>query len=221
MNGQVRKRLPLSAPLPSPLSEKRQRTKSPQVDASSAGNGRSVFPDGVLISCQNPNCASVLLIPRLLWDGGVSGPDRILARMTHQSEPLPWRAIVRGIIIVYGVIFLVGMLLAAFGITPKIDPGLYPLLALLVGGISVAVALHLTDTTRPACLVAIGIGIWLLSGTAVLFGAQSLAGWFESSLSIAATMFLGRLLLGTLNEPPVQSSYAPIIRSMPKTRRNM
>jgi hypothetical protein len=170
---------------------------------------------------RTPVCASALLITRLLWDGGVSGADRILARMTHQYEPLPWKAIVRGIALVYGVIFLAGLLLAALGITPKIDPGLYPLLALLVGGISVAVALHLTGTTRPACLIAIGLGVWLLSGTAVLFGAQSLAGWLESSLSIAATMFLGRLLLGTLNETPVQSSYAPIIRSMPKTRRHM
>jgi hypothetical protein len=115
--------------------------------------------------------------------------------------------------------FLAGMLLAALGITPKIDPGLYPLLALLVGGISVSVALHMTDTTRPACLAAMGVGIWLFSGITVLVGVQSLAGWFQSSLSIAATMLLGRLLLGTLNELPVQSSYAPIVRSMTQTRR--
>ena len=140
--------------------------------------------------------------------------------MIPQHEPLPWRAIVRGVTIVSGLTFLAGLLLAALGITPKIDPGLYPLLALLVGGISVAVALRMTDTTRPACLIAMGIGIWLLSGTAVLVGVQSLAGWFQSSLSIAATMLLGRLLLGTLNELPVQSSYAPIVRSMTQTRRN-
>ena len=116
--------------------------------------------------------------------------------------------------------FLAGMLLAALGITPKIDPGMYPLLALLVGGISVAVTLRITDTTRPACLIAMGVGIWFLSGAAVLVGVQSLAGWFQSSISIAATMLLGRLLLGTLNELPVQSSYAPIVRSMTQTRRN-
>ncbi len=141
--------------------------------------------------------------------------------MTLQHEPLPWRAIVRGVIIASGLIVLAGILLAAFGITPKIDPGLYPLLALLVGAISVAVALRRIDTTRPACLVAMGVGIWLLSGTAVFLGVQSLAGWFQSSISIAATMLLGRLLLATLNETPVQSSYAPIIQSMTHTRRNV
>lgn len=141
--------------------------------------------------------------------------------MTHQHEPLPWRAIVRGVTIVSGMTFLAGMLLAALGITPKIDPGLYPLLALLVGGISVAVALHMTDTTRPVCLVAMGVGIWLFSGTAVLVGVQSLAGWFQSSLSIAATVLLGRLLLGALHETPVQSSYAPIVRSMTQNRRHV
>jgi hypothetical protein len=141
--------------------------------------------------------------------------------MTLQQEPLPWRAIARGIVIVYGVIFLAGMLLAALGITPQIDPGMYPLLALLVGAISVAVAVRMTDTTRPACLIVMGVGIWLLSGTAVLLGAQSLAGWFQSSLSIAAMVLLGRLLLGTLHETPVQSSYAPIVRSMTQTRRQV
>lgn len=140
--------------------------------------------------------------------------------MTRQYEPLPWWAIIRGVLIVSGLTFLAGILLAALGITPKIDPGAYPLLALLVGGLSVAVALRRTDTTRPACLVAMGVGIWLLSGAAVLLGVQSLAGWLQSSLSIAATMLLGRLLLGTLDELPVQSSYAPIVRSMTQTRRN-
>ncbi|HBH81834.1 MAG TPA: hypothetical protein DDY39_18565, partial [Nitrospira sp.] len=107
----------------------------------------------------------------------------MLPRMIHQHEPLPWRAIVRGVMLVTGMTFLAGMLLAALGITPKIDPGMYPLLALLVGGISVAVALRITDTTRPVCLVAMGVGIWLFSGIAVLVGVQSLAGWFQSSLS--------------------------------------
>jgi len=167
------------------------------------------------------NYISAILLPRLSWDGGVYRADRILTCMTPQHESLPWRAIGRGAIIASGMTFLVGMLLAALGITPKIDPGLYPLLALLVGTISVSVALHMTDTTRPACLVAMGVGVWFLSGTAVLVGAQSLAGWFQSSISIAMTMLLGRLLLGTLHEPPVQSSYAPIVRSMPQTRRNV
>ena len=163
---------------------------------------------------------AIPLIPRLLWDGAVYRVVRILPCMTSQHESLPWWAIIRGVMIVSGLTFVAGILLAALGITPKIDPGLYPLLALLVGAISVAVALRRTDITRPAGLIAMGVGIWLLSGTAVLLGVQSFVGWLQSSLSIATTMFLGRLLLGTLNEPPVQSSYAPIVRSMTQTRRN-
>ncbi len=138
--------------------------------------------------------------------------------MIPQHEPLPWKAVVHGITIVYGVIFLAGILLAVLGITSKLDPGLYPMLALLVGAISVAVALRMTGTTRPICLVVMGVGIWFLSGTAILLGVQSLAGWFGSSLSITAIMLLGRLLLGTLHETPVQSSHAPIIRSTRQTR---
>jgi hypothetical protein len=141
--------------------------------------------------------------------------------MTSQHEPLPWRTIVRGVILVSSLTFLAGMLLATLGITPKIDSGLYPLLALLVGAISVAVALHMTHTTRPACLVAMGVGIWLLSGTALLLDVQSLAGWLQSGISIAMTMLLGRLLLGITLDEPVQSSYAPIIRRMTQTRRHV
>lgn len=142
--------------------------------------------------------------------------------MTLQHHPLPWRAIGRGVLVVYGISFLAGLLLAAIGFTPQSEPGLYPLLALLVGAIAVAVALRVTDTSRPASLVAIGIGIWLLSLTSVLVGAQSLAGWFGSSLSIAATMLLGRLLLGvTMDDSPAQSPYATLVRSMPQTRRKV
>ena len=125
----------------------------------------------------------------------------------------------RGVAIVYGLAFMAGLLLAALGITPQSEPTLYPLIALLVGAISVAVALHVIATTRPACLAAMGLGIWLLSLTSVLVGAQSLVGWFGSILSIAATMLLGRLLLGaTLDATPVQSSYATVVRGMTKTR---
>ncbi|MBH0208202.1 MAG: hypothetical protein HP495_06745 [Nitrospira sp.] len=164
---------------------------------------------------------STILIPRLSWDGVADGADRMLTRMIPQHEPLPWRAIVRGVMLVSGMTFLAGLALAALGITPKIDPGMYPLLALLVGAISVALALRLTHTTRPACLVAMGMGIWLLCGVSVLVGAQSFAGWAESSLSIAITMFLGRLLLGVTLDEPVQSSYAPIVRRMTQTRRHV
>jgi len=142
--------------------------------------------------------------------------------MTLQQQPLAWRAVVRGVIIVYGMTFMAGLVLAALEITPQSEPGLYPLIALLVGAIAVAVALRMTDTTRPAGLVAMGIGIWLLSVTSVLVGAQSLAGWGGSSLSIAAMMLLGRLLLGvTMDDSPAQSPYATIVRIMTQTRRNV
>lgn len=128
----------------------------------------------------------------------------------------------RGVILVYGITFMAGLALAAAGITPQMDPALYPLLALLVGAIGVAVAIHVTGTTRPACLVAMGVGIWLLSVTGVLVGAQSLGRWFESSISIATMMILGRLLLGvSLDETPIQSPYGTLLRSMKQTRRNV
>lgn len=157
-----------------------------------------------------------------MWDGGAFGADRTLTRMTLGLQPLPWRSSVRGVVIVYIVAFMAGLVLAALGITPQSKPGFYPLIALLVGAIAVAVALRMTDTMRPAGLVAMGIGIWLLSVTSVLVGAQSLAGWFGSSLSIAAMMLLGRLLLGvTVDDSPAQSPYATIVRSMTQTRRNV
>ena len=142
--------------------------------------------------------------------------------MTLRHQPLPWRAIVRGVFVVYGMSFLAGLVLAALGFTPQSEPGLYPLIALLVGAIAAAVALHVTATTRLSSLIAMGVGIWLLSVTSVLVGAQSLVGWFGSSLSIAATMLLGRLLLGvTVDDSPAQSPYATLVRSMTQTRRNV
>ena len=142
--------------------------------------------------------------------------------MTLGLQPLPWRSIVRGVVIVYIVAFVAGLVLAALEITPQSEPGSYPLIALLVGAIAVAVALRVTDTARPASLVALGVGIWLLSVTSVLVGVQSLAGWLQSSMSIVTTMLLGRLLLGvTVDDSPAQSPYATIVRSMTQTRRNV
>ena len=141
--------------------------------------------------------------------------------MTLGLQPLPWRSIVRGVVIVYIVAFVAGLVLAALEITPQSEPGSYPLIALLVGAIAVAVALRVTDTTRPTCLVAMGVGIWLLSVTSVLVGAQSLTGWLQSSISMATTMLLGRLLLGVTLGEPVQSPYAPIVRRMTQTRRDV
>ena len=42
--------------------------------------------------------------------------------MTHRNQPtIQWRAIMRGIAIVYGITFLSGLVLAFNGITPQTD----------------------------------------------------------------------------------------------------
>ena len=102
----------------------------------------------------------------------------------------------RGVAIVYGITFLSGLVLALSGITPQTDHITYPLLALLMGAVGVAIALRIAGTTRVSYLVALGVGVWLLSVTSVLIGAQSVTGWLESSLFITTTVILGRLLLG-------------------------
>ena len=116
--------------------------------------------------------------------------------MTDRNQSIEWRAIVRGVAIVYGITFVSGLVFAFNGITPQTDHVAYPLLALLTGAVGVAIALRVADTTRLSYLVAIGVGVWLLSSTSVLLGAQSLTGWVNSSAFIATTVILGRLLLG-------------------------
>jgi hypothetical protein len=116
--------------------------------------------------------------------------------MTDRYPPITWRAIVRGVAIVYSVTFVSGLAFAVTGITPQTDHVAYPLLALLTSAVGVAIALRVADTTRLSYLVAIGVGVWLLSSTSVLLGAQSFTGWVSSSAFIATTVFLGRLLLG-------------------------
>lgn len=101
-----------------------------------------------------------------------------------------------GVSIVYGVTFVSGLVLAFNGITPQTDHVAYPLLALLTGAVGVAVALRVAETTRPSYLLAIGVGVWLLSLTNVWLGAQSFTGWVSSSAFVATTVILGRLLVG-------------------------
>jgi hypothetical protein len=101
----------------------------------------------------------------------------------------------RGVAIVYGTTFLSGLAFAFTGITPQTDHVAYPLLALLTGAAGVAIALRVADTTRLSYLVAIGVGVWLLSSTSVWLGAQSVTGWVNSSVFIATTVILGRLLI--------------------------
>ena len=99
--------------------------------------------------------------------------------------------------IVYGVSFVAGLVLAFESITPQSNPHVYPLLALVTEAVEVALALRVARTTRLSYLFAIGIGLWLVSGTSVFVGAQSVTSWLESSAFVASTVILGRFLLGT------------------------
>ena len=130
----------------------------------------------------------------------------------------------RGVAIVYGITFVSGLVIAFNGITPQTDHVAYPLLALLTGAVGVAIALRVAETTRLSYLVAIGVGVWLLSSTSVLLGAQSLTGWVNSSVFIATTVILGRLLLGVSPEtfPTPAMSHSTLIQkshSAAQTRR--
>jgi hypothetical protein len=142
--------------------------------------------------------------------------------MTDKNPPISWRVIVRGVAIVYSTTFLSGLAFAFTGITPQTDPVLYPLLALHTGAVGVAIALRVADTTRLSYLLTLGIGVWLLSSTSVLLGAQSLSGWVTSSAFIVATVILGRLLLGfspdRVDTPA--PSYSALVQRPTQTRRN-
>jgi hypothetical protein len=116
--------------------------------------------------------------------------------MTERKQPIQWRAIMQGVAIVYGVTFVSGLLLAVNGITPQSNHIAFPLLAWLTGGVGVAIALRVAETTRLSYLVALGVGVWLLSSTSVLLGAQTVTAWLDSGLFTATTVLLGRLLLG-------------------------
>jgi hypothetical protein len=105
--------------------------------------------------------------------------------------------VLKGVAIVYGVSFAAGLVLAFENITLQANPNVYPLLALVTESIGVALALRVANTTRLSYLLAIGIGLWLISGTSVFVGAQSVTSWLDSSVFVATTVILGRLLLGT------------------------
>jgi len=107
------------------------------------------------------------------------------------------RMILKGVAIVYGVTFVAGLVLAFDNITPQSNPIMYPLLALVTGAVGVALALRVAHTTRLSCVLAIGIGLWLVSGTSMFVGAQTVTAWLDSSVFVAAIVILGRLLLGT------------------------
>jgi len=108
-----------------------------------------------------------------------------------------WRMVLKGMAIVYGVSFVAGLVLAFDNITPQSNPNVYPLLALVAEAVGVALALRVAHTTRLSYLLAIGTALWLVSGTSVFVGAQSVTSWLDSSVFVATTVILGRLLLGT------------------------
>lgn len=143
--------------------------------------------------------------------------------MKNRNPPIPWRAIVRAVAIAYGITFVSGLMLAFAGITPQTHHVAYPLLALFTGAVGVALALWVADTTRLSCLVAIGVGIWLLSSSGVFLGAQSFAGWVNSIVFIGITLLLGRLLVGTsLDTPPASAMpYSTFVQRTTRTHRNI
>jgi hypothetical protein len=142
--------------------------------------------------------------------------------MTDRNPPISWRAIVRAVAVAYGTTFVSGLVFAFAGITPQTDHVVYPLLALLTSALGVALALRVADTARLSVLVAIGVGIWLLSSTSVSLGAQSFAGWVNSSVFIGITLILGRLLVGTSLDrlPASASTYSTFAQRPTQTHRN-
>jgi len=128
----------------------------------------------------------------------------------------------RGVAIVYGTTFLSGLVFAFVGIQPQTDQVAYPLLALLTGAVGVAIALKVAKSTRPSYLVSLGVGVWILSSSSVLLGAQSFIGWVNSSAFIALTVLVGRLFRGftiDTHSAPTRS-YANFIQRVGRTRRN-
>jgi hypothetical protein len=142
--------------------------------------------------------------------------------MDNGNVRFSWSAIIRGVAIAYGTTFLSGLAFAFIGIQPQTDQLVYPLLALLTGAVGVALALKVAQSTRPSYLVSLGVGVWLLSSTSVLLGAQSFTGWLSSSAFIALTVLVGRLLRGFTHDthPVPTRSYASLIQRASRTRRS-
>ena len=142
--------------------------------------------------------------------------------MSDRNLRISWRAVARGVAIVYGTTFLSGLVFAFIGVQPQTDPVIYPLLALFTGAVGVALALRVAKSTQISYLISLGVGVWLLSSTSVLLGAQSLTGWVNSSAFIAITVLVGRLLCGfsrDTHRAPTRS-YANLIQRAARMRRS-
>ena len=110
--------------------------------------------------------------------------------------------VLKGVTIVYGTSFVAGLVFAFTGMTPQTHPIMYPLLVLVTESVGVALALRVTRTTQFSYLCTVGIGLWLISGTSVLWGAQTVTAWLNSSVFVTLAFLLGRLLLGTARAAP-------------------
>lgn len=117
--------------------------------------------------------------------------------MVRPRRFIYWRMVLKGVVIVYSVTFVAGLVFAFDNITPQSNPLMYPLLALVTGAVGVALALRVAHTTRVSYVLAIGIGFWLVSGTSMFVGAQTVTAWLDSSVFVAAIVILGRLVLWT------------------------
>jgi hypothetical protein len=142
------------------------------------------------------------MFPPSMYNCVASRPLYTITRMVRSRRFSYWRMILKGAAIVYGVSFVARPVLTFDDITPQSNPNVYPLLALVTGAIGTAIALRVAHTTRLSYLVCIGIGLWLLSGTSVFVGAQTVTSWLFSSVFVATTVILGRLLLEIGLETP-------------------
>ena len=141
--------------------------------------------------------------------------------MTARKLPIRWRAIIRAVAIAYGTTFVSGLVLAWAGITPETYHVGYPLLALCTGAVGVALALRAANTSHLPYLLAIGVGLWTLNSIGILLGAQSFAGWVDSSVFTGITLVLGRLLVGTsLDRPAPAASYSSLVHRVTQPHRN-
>jgi hypothetical protein len=110
--------------------------------------------------------------------------------------------VLKGVAIVYGMSFAAGLVFAFNGMTPESHPTMYPLLALITEAVGVALAIRVAHNTRFSYLCTVGIGLWLISGTSVILGAQTVLAWLNSSAFVVLAFLLGRLLLGTVRVTP-------------------
>jgi hypothetical protein len=142
--------------------------------------------------------------------------------MTDGKSPIPWRALLRGLAVAYGITLVSGLVLAFAGITPQTHPVTYPLLTLLTGAVGVALALRAADTARLSYLGAIGAGLWLLSSTSVWLEVLPFTGWVNSSVFVGIMLILGRLLVGkSLDTLPASAvPYSTFVQRSTRTHKN-